>query len=207
MANTLHRIDDSAVSAARRPGLAALACLIAAGCGGAERPAADPADTGTAAPARATATGACLPGGYLEAAFYGTLSATIDWRDGRVDCEGMQRPEGAGARLRFAGSLGDSAQRVALIVAVPGLVRGEPGEELPVNVTLIEEGRGRFFSTSDLDTCWADIAEQRPLADADDAYAIAGSVYCIAPLAAVNDSGSVSIERLAFAGRVDWKTE
>ncbi len=151
--------------------------------------------------------GDCLAGGYVDGVVYGTLSATIDWRDDSIDCEGMQRPEGAGARLRFAGYVGDSGQRIALIIAIPALLRGEPGNELPANVTLIEEGRGRFFSTSDLDTCWADIREQQPLPVADHTYSVSGSIFCIGPLAAVNESGSVSVERLDFAGRIGWETE
>jgi hypothetical protein len=81
--------------------------------------------------------------------------------------------------------------------------------ELPATVTLIEEDAGRFFSTREAGVCWTDVEYQTPIAD-DDAgngnqYAIGGILYCIAPLAELNGSGSVTIGDMTFSGRVDWQ--
>ena len=119
-------------------------------------------------------------------------------------CEGMPRPNDAGARLRFAGEVGDPALALAFIVAIPSLERGVAASELPSVVTVIEEGRGRFFSTPDLDSCWADIEAQNALDDATGTFAINGELYCISPIPEVNGGASVSIEEMRFSGLVDW---
>jgi len=153
-----------------------------------------------------TAAG-CIAGGYLQGALYGSIRADIDWRADAMVCEGMPRPAGAGARLRFAGDLPGTSRPAALIVALPALAEGGTGSGLGANVTLVEEGTGRFYSTSDLEQCWADVNEQ-VAADgrggAGSRYRISGSVYCIAPLANVNGEGSVTLDELEFAGQLDW---
>ena len=75
------------------------------------------------------------------------------------------------------------------------------------NVTLIEEGSGRFFSTSGLDTCWTDVDEQVALEDPPGRYTISGTLYCITPLAEVNGDSGVSLRELKFAGLLDWGTK
>ena len=119
----------------------------------------------------------------------------------------MPRPAGEGARLRFAGTAGDDDQAIAIIIALPALQRGEATRELASNVTLIEEGSGRFFSTSGLDTCWTDVDEQVALEDPPDRYTISGTLYCITPLAEVNGDSGVSLRELKFAGLLDWGTK
>ncbi len=144
----------------------------------------------------------CGENGYLEATIYGALEGDIRWSAGSLDCEGMPRPADEGARLRFAGPAGDI--RVAIIVAIPDLERGSTGSELLSNVTLIEEGSGRFFSTAGQENCWSDIAENAPLADAPGTFSVVGTLYCIAPLIEVNGDSSVSLQEMRFAGLLDW---
>ena len=72
-------------------------------------------------------------------------------------------------------------------------------------MTLIEEGGGRFFSTSGLGNCWTDVLEQLQL-DEDD-YFVAGTLYCIAPLAEVNGDSSVTLRELEFGGYLDWSAK
>lgn len=145
-----------------------------------------------------------MDSGRLSVRMYGALRGEFDLRGGELSCEGMPRPEGMGARLRFAGDPGEGVGSLVVIVALPGLVRGETLAELPSNVTLIEEGEGRFFSTPDLDHCWTDVLRQAPADDRADVYEIDGAVYCIGPLGEVNGSSSISIERLEFRGLLDW---
>jgi hypothetical protein len=150
-------------------------------------------------------TRGCGERGYLRTSFFGEYSGPIDWSPGDVDCEGMPRPKGEGARLRFAGNSGDLA--IAIIIALPGLERGSTARELGSNVTLIEEGSGRFFSTSGLESCWTDVVEQQRVDDDADVYFIAGMLYCIAPLAEVNGDSSVTLRELQFGGRLDWSAK
>lgn len=157
---------------------------------------------GTGILPEAAATSAdCGESGRLETELYGTIAGAVTWPADTLTCDGMPRPNGAGARLRFAGTLDDS-RSLAIIIALPALEEARAAAELPSNVTLIEEGTGRFFSTPGLESCWTDVLGQTALDDG--RYRIDGKLYCIAPLVEVNGEGSVNIRELRFTGRVDW---
>ncbi len=167
-------------------------------------------DGGPAAmPAAATPpeTAACFAEGKFRADLYGAVRARVDWHGSDLDCEGMPRPHGAGARLRFAGpvAIADLTHQLAFIVAVPDLEQGATAQELPATVTLIDEDNGRFFSSADTESCWADVHDQQPLSKDADSYAVSGIVYCVAPLAALTSNESIALRNLEFSGRVDWQ--
>ena len=155
----------------------------------------------------ATATAlACGDAGYLRGKLYGAIQVSLDWDTADINCEGMPRPNGKGARLRFAGLATGTDQQLAIIVAIPDLEREKVGRELAINVTVIEEGSGRFFSTTDLGNCLANITTQDKL-DADaDRYSVEGKLYCISPLAEINGDSSVLIPELEFLGLIDWNS-
>ncbi|MBT8100782.1 MAG: hypothetical protein KJO82_13585 [Gammaproteobacteria bacterium] len=183
------------------------ALLTLAGCGSdpADGSAPDPQEESSAGsflPANTVAASGCSSSGLLRATLYGALNSELAWSGDGLDCEGMPRPEGRGARLRFAGDHGES--RIAIIISVPDLARAETVRELPSNVTVIEEGIGRFFSTGDLDSCWTDIDSHEAISETSGRHTIAGTLYCIAPVAEINGSKSVSIDELHFSGVVDW---
>ncbi len=142
--------------------------------------------------------------GRLQTELYGAVAAQIDWSASELECAGMPRPNGHGARLRFAGAVGVGELRIAIIIAIPDLQRQKTGNEFSSNVTLIEEGRGRFFSTLDLGNCLTDITMLDELDESGDRYSIGGMLYCVAPLAEVNGESSVSISELHFSGLIDW---
>jgi hypothetical protein len=146
----------------------------------------------------------CGESGYLSGRLYGAISATLDWTAETLQCEGMPRPGGKGARLRFAGYIGADARQVAIIIAIPELSRDSPGTEYASNVTVIEVGHGRFFNTIDLSNCLTDITAMTVVDTDDDRYTVSGSVYCVAPLAEVNGNSSVTIGELRFTGLIDW---
>ena len=157
------------------------------------------------------ATASCREDGHLQTELFGALEGTLDWSGTAMECSGMPRPDSAGARLRFAGQAGE--REIAIIVALPDLMRDGTGTELSSNVTLIDESSGRFFSTTDLDNCWTDITsasatgDEGDEGDEGDQLNISGIVYCVAPLAEVNGTGSVSISELSFAGSLDWNAK
>jgi len=177
--------------------IAAVASAWLAACGDTPEPAALPALLPPPPETRG-----CGEQGYLRTSFYGEFSGPIDWSAGDIDCAGMPRPNGEGARLRFAGKSGDLA--IAIIIAMPGLERASTARELGSNVTVIEEGSGRFFSTSGLESCWTDVTGQQGIEDSENVYFIAGTLYCIAPLAEVNGDSSVTLRELHFGGLLDW---
>lgn len=146
----------------------------------------------------------CGDTGELRARLYGAISVELDWNSDELECSGMPRPEGNGARLRFAGQLPDVDRRIALIVAIPDLQRGVAGAEYATRVTVIEEGGGRFFSTANLNNCLTDITALEALDESGDRFRIGGALYCVSPLAEVNGASSVSIDSLQFSGLLDW---
>ena len=156
-------------------------------------------------------TANCVDDGELTAEVYGAIETNLEWREDELECDGMPRPNGQGARLRFAGTALSKGETLSLafIIALPHLQQGRSAAEIPAGVTLIEENEGHFFSTAEPSTCWADVEHQVPLDDAAvDAipeYRIKGLLYCLSPLAEVNGNRSVTFTDLHFSGRVDWR--
>ena len=162
----------------------------------------DKTEVGTAGSA------ACGDDGELVGEIFGSVRASIAWGGGTLECEGMPRPNGEGARLRFAGPADtpDGTQQLAFIMGLPDLVKGQTGKELLTNVTMMEEGTGRFFGTREASNCWTDIDMHEPLQPQNSTkYRISGVLYCVAPLANLNDNSSISFADLQFTGRLDWK--
>ena len=166
------------------------------------KPAAEPAvsDPETGIPT----VSSCGKSGYLRGRLYGAIDWNLDLAADALQCEGMPRPDGKGARLRFAASIGADERQIAIIIGIPELGRGSPGTEYASNVTVIEEGRGRFFNTVDLGNCLTDITAMTEIDTEGDRHTISGSLYCLAPLAEVNGDSSVSITELRFEGLIDW---
>ena len=158
-------------------------------------------------PVAAAQTAACGTDGVLVTEIYGGVRASIERDAGVLECHGMPRPNGEGARLRFAGpaTMADGERRLAFILGLPDLRRGETGKELPTNVTLMEEGAGRFFGTRDAAKCWTDIEVHEQMQPTKSTtYSVSGVLYCVAPLADLNGNSNVSLTDLTFTGHVTW---
>jgi hypothetical protein len=154
------------------------------------------------------AAASCADDAAFSVELYGDMRTNLNWAGAELECDGMPRPFGDGARLRFAGPAGtaDASHRLAFIVALPALERGAPANELPATVTLMEEGNGRFYSNQDSEVCWSDVTAQEPVAESGDDYVIRGIVYCMAPLPELNGDGSVTLRELRYSGRVSWRS-
>lgn len=148
----------------------------------------------------------CGASGFLTARLYGEIATNLDWSSVNLECKGMPRPAGAGARLRFAGTDHDGERQLAFIVAIPDLDRDSAGQELASTVTLIEEGSGRFFSTAIASNCVTEVSAMTALDDSGDRFVVSGALYCVSPLAEVNGASSVSIPELRFSGLIDWSS-
>lgn len=153
----------------------------------------------------------CVVGGRLTVETFGAIQADIDWREPLVRCEGMQRPRGKGARLRFAGEVtsDDVTRTVAFILSIPDLEKGKIADELRTRVTVIEEENARFFSTREADVCWSNITHQAPMTNADGIiitgrYSISGLTYCVAPVAELNGAASLTLSDMQFTGQLRW---
>lgn len=155
----------------------------------------------------AEATADCVENGSLSASLYGGIRSELDWRAEALQCDGMPRPHGRGARLHFAGPATTDGETLALafIITLPDLLEGKSPDETPASVTLIDETAGRFFSTPDSPACWAEVEQQKPLDDLPNPdYLVEGLLYCVSPLAEVRGSASVTLGDLRFAGRLSW---
>lgn len=168
----------------------------------------DPAPVAAEAASAESEDAACTADGYLKVELYGSIRASIDWQAGELSCKGMPRPEEEGARIRMSGTLGtgDEIRTLAFILGIPDLEIGQTGTELPTNVTLIEEGTGRFFGSRDISECWTDISDQEPVGDENGpVYRIEGTLYCASSLAELNGNTSVTFTELNFSGRLNWE--
>ena len=157
----------------------------------------------TALPAAPPGNNDCGESGFLQTELFGALVGRIDWSADVLICEGMPRPDGDGARLRFAGTVGDEYE-LAFIIALPGLRPGKIGKELDSKVTVIEEGAGRFFSNANQETCWTDIVELEALTGSRSQFAVRGSLYCVAPLVEVRGDSDITLGDFTFRGLLDW---
>jgi len=151
---------------------------------------------------------ACSPGGYLRVTLYGSLRTTLDWVGPELECSGMPRPNGAGARLHFSTTTDTAGEQrdIDIIIGLPELKPGQAVAETPVNITVMEVDSGRFFSSGEASFCLSDIGKQVAVNDhSDTEYTIQGVSYCVAALPALNGEGSITISDLEFSGQIDWQ--
>jgi hypothetical protein len=182
---------------------AAAACALALGAASAAAPAERPEP-------QAGQKEGCLPrgDGYVKARIAGAFEAELDWRDQEMECTGAVRPDG-GVRMRFSGPDAGGG-RLVLVLGIGALREGRNARLLPVNVTLMREGKGEFYSTQGEDKCMLDEVRQEPLVGVPHrsrSYRVVARGACTEPARAVRGQGAVLLSRFDVAGRVDFETE
>ena len=168
--------------------------LLLAGCGQEEAP--------SAAPPAAAPASSCGGAGFFNGQLSGALTADIAWQDSELLCESMLRPDDKGVRLRFSGEV--SGERLAIIIAMPGLEAHTTGPDIDAVVTITVEGSGRFFSTPNLGACWADVDRNIPMEAQATTHIVAGRLTCVAPLGEFNGDAFVELRNLGFRGIAEW---
>jgi len=168
---------------------------------------AQPAAAPKAAPAQPAK---CLPAGngYLRARLAGTLSSELNWGNEGTECTGAVRPTDGGIRMRF--SRPEGQHKLVLVFGIAQLAEGKSAHNLPVNVTLIREGAGEFFSTQGDDKCTLDRVTQDAIVGIPNrsrTYRVTARGFCTEPARAVRGKGSVLLSRFDYSGRVDFGTE
>lgn len=154
----------------------------------------------------------CLPtgDGYLKARLAGTLATELDWGNEGTDCTGAVRPTDGGIRMRFARLDPGTGLRLVVVFGIAKLKEAQSASALPVNVTVIREGAGEFYSTQGDDKCMLDSVEQHAITGIPHrarSYRIVARGFCTEPARAVRGKGSVLLSRFDYAGRVDFETE
>jgi hypothetical protein len=183
-----------------------MAALLASAC--AAEPAADEAKPST----DGAATEECLADGrgYVRARISGAMDQELDWPNKGTECTGAIRPTDGGVRMRFSRFDERSASKIVLVFGIANLREGESANTLPVNVTVIREGSGEFYSTQGDDKCMLDTIQQAPIVGVPHrsrSYRVTARGFCTEPARAVRGTGAILLSRFDFAGRVDFETE
>lgn len=127
-----------------------------------------------------------------------------------MQCTGAVRPTDGGIRVRFAGSAGLDQESLVLVFGIAGLREGTSAKTLAVNLTVIREGTGQFYSTQGDDKCMLDEVTQEPLIGIPHrsrSYRVVARGFCTEPARAVRGEGVILISRFDFAGRIDFDSE
>lgn len=153
----------------------------------------------------------CLPSGdgYVRARLSGSIDTELDWSNEGTECTGAVRPDG-GLRLRFSRFDPHAESKIVLVFGVANLKEGQSAKVLPVNVTVIREGAGEFYSTQGDDKCMLDEVRQTPLVGPPfraRTYRVVARGFCTEPARAVQGKGAILISRFDFAGSVDFESE
>jgi hypothetical protein len=156
-------------------------------------------------------TARCLADGrgYFRARISGSINAELDWRNSGMQCSGGIRP-GGGARATFSHAFGKPGEQLLFVFGLPSLQEGQPGRNLPVNLTVILQGEGKFFGTVGDDKCTADELQQEVIVGVphrDRSYRVIVRGFCMQPAPAVSGKGAVLLTRFDFAGRIDFSEE
>ena len=152
----------------------------------------------------------CLPAGngYLRARLSGTVNTELNWGNDGTECTGAVRPTDGGIRMRF--SRPDGQGKLVLVFGIAQLGEGKSAHNLPVNVMLIREGAGEFFSTQGDDKCTLDLVTQDAIVGIPHrarSYRVTARGFCTEPARAVRGKGSVMLSRFDYSGRVDFGTQ
>jgi hypothetical protein len=153
----------------------------------------------------------CLPDGrgYLRARLSGVVKAELDWGNEGMECTGAVRPDG-GIRVRFSRNDPAEGGRLVLLFGIAGLREGKAAKALPVNVTVIREGKGEFYSTQGDNKCTLDDVKQEPIVGIPHrsrSYRITARGFCTNPARAVRGDGVILLSRFDYVGRVDFDSE
>jgi hypothetical protein len=160
--------------------------------------------------AEAPVAAKCLPAGngYLRARLSGALSTELNWGNDGTECTGAVRPTDGGIRMRF--SRADGSGKLVLVFGIAQLPEGKSARNLPVNVTLIREGAGEFFSTQGDDKCTLDSVTQDAIVGIPRrarSYQVTARGFCTEPARAVRGKGAVLLSRFDYSGRVDFESQ
>jgi hypothetical protein len=154
----------------------------------------------------------CLPEGegYLRARLSGALRTELVWGNEGTECTGAVRPTDGGIRMRFRRPGNGEQDTLVIVFGIARLQEGRDARNVPVNVTVIREGRGEFYSTQGDDKCVLDDVKQKPVLGIPHrvrSYKVVARGFCTEPARAVRGRGSILLSRFDYAGRVDYEEQ
>jgi hypothetical protein len=107
-------------------------------------------------------------------------------------------------------SPGEIGGQVTIVFGIANLREGQRARAVPVNVTVMREGTGEFYSTQGDDKCMLDEVRQEPIVGIPHrsrSYRVIARGFCTEPARAVRGKGVILLSRFDYAGRVDFETE
>jgi len=144
-----------------------------------------------------------LTDGYLNGRLYGALDLTIDWHGSALTCDGMLRPNDQGIRLVFAAAPNRDDGQLLVVIGIDGTIGQLAGDERKANVTIIDEFRGRFFSTGGKERCWTMIESVESFGDQKhETYQVSGNLYCAGSLPSLSGPDSITLGDFNYSGRL-----
>jgi hypothetical protein len=93
-------------------------------------------------------------------------------------------------------------QSLLIVIGIGPLRPGESRSQVPVNLTLVQEGAGQFFATQGDDKCAMDEVHQE--ARGKTLFRLTGRGYCTQPARAVQGDGAVLMSRFDVEAVVDF---
>jgi hypothetical protein len=138
--------------------------------------------------------------GQFEGRIEGLFSARVG-PPARQSCEGGPRPDDDGLRLAYRSIVIGSGDPLLVILGLPALERGRTGDSVPLNVTVVREGKGEFFGTRGTGLCTADLVTHEPAGDPD-LWRLAGEGRCHGALQAIAREGEIFLAPFRFSAVV-----
>ncbi len=138
--------------------------------------------------------------GRLEASIDGAYSARVG-PPARQSCEGGPRPDDDGLRVAYRSVVIGTGDPLLVILGLPGLERGRTGSDLPLNVTIVREGRGEFFGAQGTELCTAELTTHEPAGEPD-LWRLDGEGRCHGALQAVAREGAITLAPFRFSAVV-----
>ena len=190
-------------------GLAGGLAILGSGAGIAGNPVAAQSALQQAGLPAVSLSGPCLRSGhaYLRARIRGAVRLDVALQGGKLACEGGPRVDGSGLRLGFEGPAG--GRRVRMVFGIDGVREGQPGRELPTNLTVIFEGERQLFATQGDGNCTVDRLSQTRLGAGhgpSHSYRVVAHGFCIAPANDLGGHRRILVTTFDFAGRADFNT-
>jgi hypothetical protein len=166
-------------------------------------------------PQAASGSTGCLPSGdgYLRVRMRGSTDLDINWRDADMQCAGGLRPQQRGLSVTFAGPAGSG--RVRFVFGLDVSADASVTRNVPTNVTVIFEGKNRWYSTHGDDRCTVDELDERPLSGAHGARTrlrrVRARGFCVEPAQAIgvaaDPADQLLLSRFDFAGSIEVPEE
>ena len=141
---------------------------------------------------------------YLRAHIRGAIRLDIDLHGRALACEGGPRLDGSGIRMGFEGRVGTGKRRVRMVFGIDGAREGQPGRELPTNLTVIFEGEKLIFATQGDGNCTVDRLREEPVEKR--SYLVTAHGFCIAPANDIRGDRRIVVTTFDFAGLADFNT-